>query len=838
MLFTSVFGNVSLNAYADDAPAREVIASFTATADNTPAESPVGFSEVGLTLNGANYKGFSAGHISADNIQPGVSYWEFNINASEYESIGLSISNRVTQTGPRDFVFEYALDGSEEFAPLKYVSANLPEKAKNVTETFTLDPSETSVLSGHSFKLRLRVTEDSLSARGDNIAGGGTMGINNIVFDGVKTGGEIVPPTPVCSDVYVVDGVTTVKAGESVSLACDTEGAVIYYNANGTDNFSVYEAPIVINEDTVIKAFAQAEGYADSAVSSFAIKVEAEVIDISGNEQEEVVLPFKDGDVVAIVVSDTALNATVVADKYLGGSPVTRDGDTVVLPSDAAAHKVIVTEDGVAFLNVDNNKYLASTEKGNTLFYQDELNSGALWILEKEEGGWLVKVAASKDAARPQYIEWYSSKQDFTTYGYNEKYKNDYLVNFYPATGVGPIDPIDPIDDTLPFKNGDTVAIVVSDTALNTTVVSEKYLGGTPVTRDGDTVVLPSDAAALKVVVTEDGVAFLDAENNKYLATTEKGNTLFFQDELNSGALWILEETEGGWLVKSVASKDAAKPQYIEWYSSKEDFTTYGYNEKYKSAYVANFYQIATVVPDDTLPFKNGDTVAIVIADTAVTAKVKSTKYLDGSAVTKDGDKVVLPSDAAVHKAIVSEEGVAFLDVDTNKYLATTAAGNTIFYQDELNAGALWILEKEEGGWLVKSAASKDAAKPQYIEWNSKYSDFTTYGYNEKYKSDYLANFYYVDTTYKVDTDTVLKVAQWGGGGPYDNNQRLVYADLIESNDFLDTAKEFVAVVNGAAIAPFSSGTSQSGSTNYYMGGTGIGSGSDDYMQFKLSSFR
>lgn len=691
MLFTSVFGNVSLNAYADDAPAREVIASFTATADTAPAESPVGFSEVGLTLSGANYKGFSAGHISADNIQPGVSYWEFNINASEYESIGLSFSNRVTQTGPRDFVFEYALDGSEEFAPLKYVSTNLPEKAKNVTETFTLDPSETSVLSGHSFKLRLRVTEGSLSARGDAIAGGGTMGINNIVFDGVKTGGVIVPPTPVCSDVYVVDGVTTVKAGETVSLACDTEGAVIYYNVNDTDNFSVYEAPIVINEDTVIKAFAQAEGYTDSAVSSFEIKVEAEVIDISGNddvsgnEQEEVVLPFKDGDVVAIVVADTALNATVVSDKFLGGTPITKDGDTVVLPSDAAALKAVVTEEGVAFLNVDN-KYLATTEKGNTLFFQDELNSGALWILEKAEGGWLIKSVASKDAARPQYIEWYSGKKDFTTYGYNEKYKDAYIANFYPATGVEPIDPIDPVDDTLPFKAGDTVVIVTADTALNATVVSNKYLGGTP--------------------------------------------------------------------------------------------------------------------------------------------------------VTKDGDKVVIPSDAAVHKVIITEDGVAFLNVDNNQYLASTDKGGTLFYQDALDAGATWILEKEEGGWLVKVAASTtEGLRHQYIEWNSKYKDFTTYGYNEKYKSDYLTNFYPVVTaSYKVDTDTVFDVAKWGGGGPYADEQKVIYADLVEGNDGLDTAKEFIAVVSGAVVKPFTSAKNQSGSLNYYMGGTGLGSGSDDYLQFKLSS--
>nr|MCR5722933.1 chitobiase/beta-hexosaminidase C-terminal domain-containing protein [Lachnospiraceae bacterium] len=356
MLFTSVFGNVSLNAYADDAPAREVIASYTVTDENVPAESPAGYSEVGLTLGNAEYIGLSSKNIAAKKFLPGA-YWEFSINASEFENIGFSTNVRMSKTGPGDFVLEYALDGSSEFTAIKGVSA---KNNGTYTGSFTLEPSETAALSGHAFKLRITVPEGAKSVADANIAENGTFGINNIVFTGTRIGGEIVPPTPVCSDVYVVDGVTTVKAGETVSLACDTEGAVIYYNVNDTDNFSVYEAPIVINEDTVIKAFAQAEGYTDSAVSSFAIKVEAEVIDISGNddvsgnEQEEVVLPFKDGDVVAIVVADTALNATVVSDKYLGGSPVTKDGDTVVLPSDAAALKAVVTEEGVAFLNVEN----------------------------------------------------------------------------------------------------------------------------------------------------------------------------------------------------------------------------------------------------------------------------------------------------------------------------------------------------------------------------------------------------------------------------------------------------------------------------------------------------
>ena len=388
MLFTSVFGNVSLNAYADDAPAREVIASLTVTEENFPAESPVGFSEVGLTLGNAEFiDKLSSGNIAAKKFLPGA-YWEFSINASEYENIGFSTNVRMSKTGPGDFVLEYALDGGSDFTAIKGVSA---KNNGAYTGSFTLDPSETAALSGHAFKLRITVPEGAKSVADANIAENGTFGINNIVFTGTRIGGEVVPPTPVCSDVYVVDGVTTVKAGETVSLACDTEGASIFFNVNGTENFSLYEAPIAISEDTVIKAFAQAEGYQDSEVSSFAITVEKEPEPIDPIIPDDT-LPFKDGDTVAIVVSDTALNTTVVSDKYLGGTPVTKDGDTVVIPSDAAALKVVVTEEGVAFLNVENNKYLATTEKGNTLSSRMNSMQALFGSLKRQKAAGLLRV--------------------------------------------------------------------------------------------------------------------------------------------------------------------------------------------------------------------------------------------------------------------------------------------------------------------------------------------------------------------------------------------------------------------------------------------------------------
>ena len=155
-LFTSIFGNVYLKSYADDAQATEVIASYSVKeASDVPEESPVGFSAVGLTLGNAKYKGFSSKNIAAEGLQPGA-YWEFSIDASAYENIGFSMKARMSKTGPGDFVLEYALDGGEAFTTIKSVSA---KNNGQWTGNFTLDASETAALSGHAFKLRLTVSE-------------------------------------------------------------------------------------------------------------------------------------------------------------------------------------------------------------------------------------------------------------------------------------------------------------------------------------------------------------------------------------------------------------------------------------------------------------------------------------------------------------------------------------------------------------------------------------------------------------------------------------------------------------------------------------------------------
>lgn len=65
---------------------------------------------------------------------------------------------------------------------------------------------------------------------------------------------------------------TELKKGTRISLTTEEADATIYYTLDGTEptiNSQIYTAPIVVNEEITIKAFAVKDGYKDSEVATF-----------------------------------------------------------------------------------------------------------------------------------------------------------------------------------------------------------------------------------------------------------------------------------------------------------------------------------------------------------------------------------------------------------------------------------------------------------------------------------------------------------------------------------------------------------------------------------------
>ena len=104
----------------------------------------------------------------------------------------------------------------------------------------------------------------------------------------VKTeGGE--PPVPTVATPTFTPEAGTYYEEQSVSIACATEGATIYYTLDGSDpseNSLVYSAPLDINQTTTIKAIAMKEGYNNSSIAEATYTIQIGVVTIFNQDWE------------------------------------------------------------------------------------------------------------------------------------------------------------------------------------------------------------------------------------------------------------------------------------------------------------------------------------------------------------------------------------------------------------------------------------------------------------------------------------------------------------------------------------------------------------------------
>lgn len=211
---------------------------------------------------------------------------------------------------------------------------------------------------------------------------------------------------------------------------------------------------------------------------------------------------------------------------------------------------------------------------------------------------------------------------------------------------------------------------------------------------------------------------------------------------------------------------------------------------------------------------------------------------LDGQ--PSEEDVLDAPEGSAVLKASLDEKTGYYTLTAQGKYLTTGKSGGSLTLEEKESDYSLWEVEKadENGGYFLRSVnAEYGGNKNQYIEY---YSTFTTFGKKESSSADaYLMYFYPAKEGVQVETDTVLNVAQWAGNANYEEAgvQTSIAGDLYKTNDMLDTDANYTAVVSGKEVLPYTKATSSNtDSTSYYMGGTGLGSGDNDYLQFALSS--
>lgn len=270
MMLTVFCSNMSLNVNAEKNIEEIVSWSYKQTPKNINNNAiPSANGKGTLTVVGPSSLGRSSEMIGAKGWKVN-DYWLFYIDASEYESMTFEFTLRGTKNAPANWELDFSTDNSE-WTMIDTIS--LPFKNGDSIASFYVD-SLPQKLNHKTFWLRLKVKDGTVVKDGEVVEkfhAGAYANVNNVVFMGRKAGTD--SDVKVCEAVYTDSENGEVLPNEKVHLMCNTEGAVIYFNTDGSENYIPYLRPLEITENTTVKAFAYAEGVKDSDVSEFVFTV-------------------------------------------------------------------------------------------------------------------------------------------------------------------------------------------------------------------------------------------------------------------------------------------------------------------------------------------------------------------------------------------------------------------------------------------------------------------------------------------------------------------------------------------------------------------------------------
>ena len=150
---------------------------------------------------------------------------------------------------------------------------------------------------------------------------------------------------------------TEVEKGTQVSLSCKTEGAKIYYTLDGSSPLSsdtriLYDAPVVINEETTLTAVAVLDdkGVSEAVVFHYTVKVDDAITNVTGNGS--MVTPVRVHDSFVVTGADGVFSVSVYSvtgklqmrvEQVVSGQRV----NASALPT--GVHLVVVNSDTTSF---------------------------------------------------------------------------------------------------------------------------------------------------------------------------------------------------------------------------------------------------------------------------------------------------------------------------------------------------------------------------------------------------------------------------------------------------------------------------------------------------------
>ena len=283
------------------------------------------------------------------------------------------------------------------------------------------------------------------------------------------------------------------------------------------------------------------------------------------------------------------------------------------------------------------------------------------------------------------------------------------------------------------LQNGDKVVIF---NPTNSKALSSEYSGfynkGTDVTLADGKLSGYTDADLWIVGITEgeDGAksyTFSTSAGKKLSMGASYGSTPL--DDVNTAWKVTDAKTDGCYYIQN-----AARSNYLEWYSSKGNWSSYSTIGDNEALFAQAFYRVTGETPTPT-PSGEGPEVGsqVVIynqnANAALAAQndnAESPSINKAAAVIEDG-KLTSGNGAAIFTVEQNGEYYRFKN-DTYGYLCSNGTGNNAFYSEDASEDADWKLTKAQGGAQGYHLESRTA------KFNGKYSQYLEY-YSDSFKT-------------------------------------------------------------------------------------------------------
>ncbi len=443
-----------------------------------------------------------------------------------------------------------------------------------------------------------------------------------------------------------------------------------------------------------------------------------------------------DGDTILIYnAANTAVMGSELSGKKVAAVTAAAESDAIALADGMA--RLLVTVEGENYIFTLDGLYLTSAETGNGLSYAEELTDLGRWTLEQQESGkWIIKnVGANYNGNYNQALEYYSG---FTTYGV--KTTDPYLMDFYLVEAAKKSGIVTELHE------GDTVVIF---NPAHSMAMSTEYTGfynlGTPVVLTDGVLTGYTEADIWTVGINDDG---------SYTFSTAAGQKLSMGASYSS---MPLDDVNTAWTIETAATencfyiKNAARGNYIEWYASKSNWSSYYNIGSNEDLFAQQFYLVVEGdEPESTLPTSGEQVVIYNLAAQGVLGAENDTQSIENVLGYVEDNTFIAENGAVIFTVSQNGNYYRFYN-ETYGYLCSNGTGNNAFYSLEASEDADWTLTSgKSGGYNMESRTAKyNGTYSQYLEY---YADsYKTYSmYNVTDYDIYEFFFYPLNTDFTM----------------------------------------------------------------------------------------